>query len=317
MSKAALIILFNHNYEANLSRLDEIYKNRFEDVYYIMPFYTGNRKDIITVYESSFYFQGFIAKALDQIKDQKYEHYIVIGDDVLLHPVISDANYKNYFQIDADMAFIPGMFLLNDIHETRPNRPMAPFWPWLLKAIDFRIDQEGTEVKNFLPTYEEALAKLKHHGYHFTPEVSTGMFYYRNYFKRTTKENVLYKKVYKQLLPKIALTVAKRRKIPYPLVGSYSDCVVIPHKYVNPVIRYYGIFAALNLFVEIALPTGLALAVPKIISEETMDFKGHTYWTPEDFASFEEQYQHSLAYLLTNFPGEALYIHPVKLSKWK
>ncbi|HEX8355779.1 MAG TPA: hypothetical protein VF610_00120 [Segetibacter sp.] len=315
--QAALIILFNHNYEANLERLDKIYGDRFSNIFYIMPFYTGTRSDVIPVYENSFYFQGYISKALGQIKNAQYQHYIVIGDDLLLHPTINEHNYQQYFEVNAETAFIPGFFLLNDVEETRPNRPMAPFWPWVLKAIDFNIEEGGIEVKKFLPTYAEALALLKRHGIIFTPDVPAKSYYYKGYLAPTSPENQQYKKVYGQLLKKIAISIARKKKISYPLVGSYSDCVVIPHKYVDEIIKYYGIFAALNLFVEIALPTGLALAVPKIISEDDTRMKGVTYWAPKEFAEFEKKYNNSLDNLSNNFPADALYIHPVKLSKWK
>ena len=39
-------------------------------------------------------------------------------------------------------------------------------------------------------------------------------------------------------------------------------------------------------------------------------------WTKED-QQFLEKYQNDLNKLLNDFPKEKLYLHPIKLSKWK
>lgn len=49
MYNVALIILFNHNYEKNLDALKDIYGDRFTHIWYIIPFYSGDREDVISV----------------------------------------------------------------------------------------------------------------------------------------------------------------------------------------------------------------------------------------------------------------------------
>jgi len=85
-TKIVLIIIFNHRYDDNLEKLDRIYKNRFSNVYYIMPFYDGPRLDVIPVYENSFCFQGYVAQALASFYMRDCTHYVFIGDDLLLNP---------------------------------------------------------------------------------------------------------------------------------------------------------------------------------------------------------------------------------------
>ncbi len=317
MNKVALLILFNHNYEKNIGKLEEIYSHRFEDIFFIMPFYRGKRKNVIKVFENSYYFQGYISKALEQIKNDKYEHYIFIGDDLFLNPSINNTNYKEFFRVDSQTAFVPKIFLLNDMNETRPFRPFAPYWSWNFNALNFRTTQEGIEAEKQLPEYEEALAILKKHGYEFTPDMSIRMFFYNNLFKSPWgREERIKKWYYLKLFLKKIPQIIKLKKIRYPLIGSYSDCIVIPHNYVDPMIHYCGVFSALNLFVEIALPTALAFATPKIVTELELAYKGETYWLDSGSEKCKAKYHKSLKYLETNFPENTLYIHPVKVSQW-
>jgi hypothetical protein len=317
MSNVALIILFNHNYEKNLDLLRDIYGARFSSIWYIIPFYSGDREDVITVYENSYYFQGYIATALTQLKPKGYEHYFIIGDDLYLNPEINETNYKEFFKVDDDTAFIPGPFLLTDVEEKRPSRPYAPVWGGLINALNFKIKQYGIQSSSLLPTVQEAASLLKNHGFNFTPKVSRRMFFSNPIIKvngnlKQWKENLRRLKLFYDNF----WNLISPKEIPYPLIGSYSDIIIISSKHQSKFTNYCGAFAALNLYVEIALPSALVFAYPKIISENDLDFKGETYWY-YNHTECEKKYNQSLSYLKANFPEKCLYVHPIKLSKWK
>lgn len=314
-NKVALIILFNHNYELNIGDLKKMYTSRFDHLFFIMPFYEGEDENIISVYENSFYFQGYVSKALEKIKSEQYDHYIIIGDDVLLNPCINQDNYNMYFKIDRESAFIPGPFLLNDTTVTSPYREWAPYWPWIKSALNFKIDQPGIEVSKFLPGYEEAVALLRRHGLKFSATVPLKMFYSSKVWKSIF--NKLFRGKPEKILTVLLYDLKNiNKKIPYPLIGSYSDIIVVPNENVDLFIRYCGIFSALHLFVEIAIPTALAFSVTKIVSEADLNFKGITHWNPEESKLFSEKFQSSRSKLYDNFPDHTLYIHPIKLSAW-
>ena len=317
--KVVLLILFNHKFERNLPRLREIYGSRFDHIYFIMPFYTGNDKDVISVYENSFYFQGYIAQALNKIEDE-YDHYMVIGDDLVLNPSINQDNYTTYFKLEPDGAFIPEIFLLHN--ESTPKRLMRKedHWFWNPNATKFRIDQLGIEVAKELPSYDEAERALKQHGYEFEPVLSREMVLAR--YPKWGAENVNDIKTYAKHVINCAinnykLRSVKRRTIRYPVVGSYSDIVIIPKKHINKFALYCGVTAALKLFVEIAIPTCLLLTVENITQEKDLDNKGLTLWEPAELKEMEDKYSNHLNALFNAFPESTLYIHPVKLSKWK
>ncbi len=89
----ALVIIHNHRYDANISRLDEIYKNRFSYIFHLVPFYNGDKNNVITVYENSHYFQGYVVQAYERLTTEgNFNHFIFIGDDLILNPQININN---------------------------------------------------------------------------------------------------------------------------------------------------------------------------------------------------------------------------------
>lgn len=318
MSNVALIILFNHNYENNLDILDDIYSSRFGNIWYVIPFYNGNRENVISVYENSLYFQGYIVAALTQLQKNKYDHYLIIGDDLFLKPEINEKNYKYHFNLDEDSGFIPGPFLLNNLNEIRPSRPYAPYWGKEHYAINFNLKQPGIEALKFLPSYNEAKELLKLHGFNFTNDLSYKKLLLLPIFKRFDKKNNLKNKYQRfRILMNNIKFIFSNQEIKYPFVGSYSDICIIPHKSIDKFKLYAGIFTAYNLFVEIALPTALLFSSEKIITEDNLELKGKTYWFKDEILENEKKFKLSLSNLKNNFPDKTLYIHPIKLSKWE
>lgn len=58
MEKIALLIIYNHRYDKNIPILDKIYEGRFSYVYHVVPFYDGDRENVIAVYENSYVLFG-------------------------------------------------------------------------------------------------------------------------------------------------------------------------------------------------------------------------------------------------------------------
>ena len=105
-------------------------------------------------------------------------------------------------------------------------------------------------------------------------------------------------------------------KLPYPLVGSYSDIFVVSAKTVSKFSHLCGVFAATRLFVELALPTAMVLSALRIVTEKDLGLIGRALWTPNDLKVLD-QFEYKLGILLKDFPKNHLYLHPVKLSKWE
>ena len=159
------------------------------------------------------------------------------------------------------------------------------------------------EIKNIIPKHEEAVELFK---YQNLPVDSVPFEYvYMNI--RENRSLSLYKK----------LRLLKRRgQLAYPLVGGYSDIFLITADVMDKFVLYCGAFAATRLFVEIAIPTAMALACKKIQFDKDIKLKQRALWTADDHKILEK-YNFSLAALNEDYPENTLFIHPVKLSKWK
>jgi len=76
------------------------------------------------------------------------------------------------------------------------------------------------------------------------------------------------------------------------------------------------VFAAQNLWVAIGSPTALVLSAQEIVTEKDLKLQGKTLWIEEDYRLLDK-YESRLKKLLDDFPAGHLYIHPIKLSKWR
>lgn len=314
MNKPALIIIFNHNYQQNLEKLDAIYHKRFTNIFYVIPFYQGDRNDVITVFESSYYFQNFIATAIDRLKPLDFEHLLFVADDLFINPIVNENNYQHYFNIDQNACFISNYFLLSDKTENRPSRPMAPLWNPIFHALNFNPHMHGFELCRYIPPFNQAVEKFKNHGLAFTKRIPKGMFFPKKYRKSSNwivNAKEMNSFIGKQL--KHLKYLFKPTALKYPLAGGYSDILILDKSSLTDFSTYAHAFGAANLFVEIAIPSALLLASKKISTENNITLKTETYWYYSK-DKLKARVGNSLSALINNFPEDTLYIHPVKLS---
>lgn len=297
MNKIALFILYNHHYTKNIDRTEELYKDKFSYIFHLIPFYNGDRENVITVYESSFQFQSYIAQAYQVVKNNDFTHYFVVADDMIINPQINELNLFEYTGIQEDSSFITDFIC-------HPNYPEVI-------PLCVNLKQRGVEVFDILPQKEDAVGNLKQRGLNVMPPK---------------------KYAFKLLLRAIAklqygafrnnLFYIKKRNLSsvYPVVWGYSDILLIPVQYMESFCRYCGAFAALNVFVEFAIPTALCLSSDRIMNGKDIKLKYITqlYTLGEKgMKEFEQRYLFSLQKLLDNYPNDMFFVHPIKLSKWK
>ncbi len=300
MNNVALIILYNHRYDKNIPVLEHLYHSRFSHIYHLVPFYDGDKPNVIPVYGNSRRFQAYINQAYKALLPLKYEHYMFVADDLYLNPSINETNYLDIFKLKEGYSFIP---------EFRELHKVQKWWPRTQEAYLFSLKVDGVELGNELPSYDEAIQLYKQNNIDFQPLLA------RHAFRRLS-ETRGGKTFTRWLWSKLRYFHKRRFNIEYPLVGAYSDIICI-HKDCLPKFSHYcGIFDATELFVELAIPSALALSTDKIITEEKMDLKGRPLWTKKDLEELNK-YHYDLDELNENFPAEILYYHPVKLSTWK
>lgn len=313
MNKVALIIIYNHKFDRNIDILENIYKDRFSNIYHLVPFYTGDKSNVISVYENSHYFQGYVAQGFKSYFKEEFEHYFFIGDDLIINPIINEDNYAEHLKLKANTCFLPGFISLHD---------KKSLWGRVQDAFKFNIGLSGVEIKNELPTYDDAMLAFNKLGLELKP-ISFDLI------NRKPNSLVAFaKKIVKDKTYVFKYLKNKNYNLPYPMVGSYSDIFVVSSDSIKLFAHYCGVFAATNLFVEIGLPTAMVLSAKEIVTEKKLQLQGKALWpdgyvrmdgsseyAKDDFKELEE-YNFNLKKLLENFPENYLYLHPVKLSKW-
>jgi hypothetical protein len=304
MLKVALIIIYNHQYNKNIEILERIYKNRFSSIYHLVPFYNGDKDNVIPVYESSYYFQGYVSQGLKSFFKEEYSHYFFIADDMILNPMINEDNYREHLGLSDETCFISRLSTIDEAKR---------FWTMNQHAIMYNTQSPGVEAMGQLPNHNQALDLLKRFGivnktlkFEYiwqTPET------YKQWVNRIKKNKTFILRYFKNKVTK------KEYELSYPLVRSYSDIFVVSSDAIKQFCHYAGVFAATRLFVELAIPTALVFSAKKIKTEKDIQLKGRALWTKKYF-SVLDTYEYKLRNLLDNFPKDQLYIHPVKLSKW-
>lgn len=317
MSDVCLVVVFNHRFERNLETLDRIYKDRFSHITYLMPFYEGNRPDVIPVYESSFQFQGFFAQAYDRFYDERYSHYIFVADDMLLNPRLDERNIVAELGLNVETAYI---------QDLTPVTAQHSLWPHTGSAYDaFRYGRSGTNHQGELPETEEALERFAALGIRYDPSFSLRTA--RHWVSAWSLSRLLNAPPYRSQV----WHFLRRHRIPYPLLKGYSDFLVIPGTSIRRFCHLCGVFAAMRLFAEIAIPTSIGLTCTRVRTEDRLfgrdagashqagqvRYKGITLWRPEEWEAIWPADNRDLRAFLQSFHEDWLYMHPVKLSQWR
>jgi hypothetical protein len=309
----------NHRYEANLPKLRRIYSARFPMLRFLIPFYGGNDPDVIRVFESSHFFQGFVAQASATLLDIPSDHYVFCADDMLLSPSLNAENIAQQLTVDKHDAYIQAL-------EPLTNVPFT--WPHAIPAIQTFSRPNGVEWTRELPSADDAFAIATSHGIRFGP---FGVRQYSEFPWRPRHGLGMLRRVLKtwfqgvRMLPLVVSTrLGRGRGLPYPLVMSYSDFFAIRRERLGEFANLCGVLAAMGLFAEVAIPTALLLSCDSIVVESSTGdgptprkaWRGLALWDdkPEKLVA---HYRGSLAGLISDWPEDRLYIHPVKLGQWK
>jgi len=315
--KTALIVIYNHHPHAeNIPVVENIYGERFSDIYHLVPVAPGfapvareGGPNVIGVHGKSFYFHGWMAQGLRHYFRDEYTHYFFIHDDLILNPAINEDNFREHLKLKRDdTAFTTNFYALHQRLE----------WDYAPQAWRFKGRIEP------LPSCEEALKRFAAHGLEIRPlSLHRSLLARGVYMPRPAGYSLRQKlaaplrrlKLVLRRLRRLAAWPADERKLAYPLVGGYPDLAVVPAGSIKEFCRYCAAFAEARLFVAIAMPTALALSCKKINTHEDIPLWGWHYWPYESWALMRSGYdEQKLNDLLENFPEECLFMHPVKLS---
>lgn len=288
-TKTALLVVYNHRFDKNITRINELYANRFSHIYHIMPFYDGEEPNVIPVFDSSYCFSGYIAQAYTHLRSYGFTHFFIVADDMILNPRIDEYSIWDQLGIDYGDSYIDEIVCF--------QHGGKRWWRRIIDALDYTPKQLGVELKGILPSKEEAQQRFDVHKMPYTTIPR------KELLRNPRKKDFL-----KMLMRSCDLK--------YPLVRAYSDILLIPADIMPKFANYCGAFAATRLFVEMAIPTALLLATDYIKLNKDVKLEAGAMWTEEDLKILEP-YEGLLQTLLSDFPAHKLYLHPIKLSQWK
>lgn len=303
MSKVTLVIIFNHKYNNNIPIIYDIYRKRFEDIVFVVPFYRDEEMDnkmyeIIGVYDSSYSFEGYIAQAYYRLKEHNSKSYLFIGDDLVLHPRIDENNFKNYFNIDEGDSY--------NTEICKINEPFGRYkWNYsrIYQSFMCFTSNRFVNYREEIPTKEQALDIAKNKGYvdfkikkHFYLSDAGIRGHIRSFILRC------------KTIP---------REAEYPLFGGYSDLCIVSGDDLQQFSHMLGVFSSMGLFVEVAIPTAMILTCKSIKQQQDTRFERGDIWGMDSKQALGKKYGYSLERLFKEWPENLLFIHPIKLSQWK
>lgn len=314
-NKVCLLVVFNHRFDRNLPLLDDMYKGRFSHIRYVVPFYDGDRDDVIPVYARSIFFESYIAQAYNMLKNEGYDYFYIIADDMIINPQINENNIQNFFELEKGQSWIPHL---------RTIREQKFFWIGTLSAYTYSPIQKYVELRNEIPSVEDAVKKFETQGLMKPMELSRKdvfrEFTLRTHYMADKARLIL------RTITRLKHPFKSSANLNYPIAASYSDTLLVSSESMPKFAHYCGVFGATSLFVEVAIPTALVLASDKKIkTEKDIQHRGRSYWHSADnvfcddpsytWDNFKTEFK-DLDDLIARFPEDAIYLHPVKLSKW-
>lgn len=296
MSKVALVIIFNHRYDGNIDILERLYQDRFSHIYHLVPFYDGSKSNVIAVYGNSRYFQGYIAQGFSRFFSETYTHYLFIADDLILNPAVNEYNYQEMLGLNDKSSFLEQFISFHKLKS---------FWHRAKEAYEYKARKDGVEISREIPSCQEALALFSRFGLEIKP-LAFHQIYTAQHLHVSPEQFAILQNKYSNTAFNLS----------YPLVGSYSDICVVSSGSIKKFCHYCGVFAATELFAEIALPTAQVLSASEIATQENAKLRGMAMWDSDEKKRIFCQFGGDIKNLLNHFPPQCLYLHPIKLSQW-
>lgn len=301
MTAAALCLVYNHNYEGNVDRLNDMYTSRFSAVRHLMPFAHRSDATILPVMASSWNFQSHVAQNWQALISLDVEWFIFAGDDLVLHPDLDQDNLVERFALAGSQAFIKRLRSLSEV---------SFGWYFWDRGVQPWLRATGVEWQNILPSAKSAAASFVRHG---LPTSSAMTF--KNMCPAEGMEG---RGVSRRALLRGARALLLHGGIDpgYPLAMGYSDIFILHRSVLRDFACYAGVMGAMGVFAEVAIPTALCLATESIVREVDLHDAGREIWTFAEQRELVVQHGGELNALLQSWPPDLLWLHPVKFSEW-
>ncbi|MFG5408123.1 hypothetical protein ABXN37_08380 [Piscinibacter sakaiensis] len=163
-ARVCLCVLMNHPFPSVIPILRKLYAGRFTSVLFLVPFYRCDEPDVLTVYRGSYTHAAYLTDVRERLAAVDCDHYLVVHDDVLLNPALSEATFRQTFPLGEREGYISHLF---------PVGGTVGDWTWLFgfapKALHpkshlFGSGIEGATLRQYLPGHAQIAAKFAAHG---------------------------------------------------------------------------------------------------------------------------------------------------------
>jgi len=301
VTSAALCLIYNHNYEGNVDRLNDMYSSRFSAVRHLIPFARRSHATILPAIASSWNFQSHIAQNWRALISLEAEWFVFAGDDLLLQPDLDENNLVERFALEGSHAFIKELRSLSEV---------SFGWYFWDRGVQPWLRATGVEWQVILPSVETAAVSFVRHRL----PTSSAMK-----FKNMRPAEVMAGGgVSRRALIRGARTLLLHGGIDpgYPLAMGYSDVFILHRSVLRDFARYAGVMGAMGVFAEVAIPTALCLATESIVREADLRDAGREFWTLAEQRELVARHGGKLDALLQSWPPGLLWLHPVKISEW-
>ncbi len=317
MANTTLVAIYNHNFPKNVDKLEKIYSARFDKICHIMPFYIGEDKRIISVYENSYQFEGYITQGFDCFYNDEAEYFVFMADDVLLHPDLSKDTIEQMLKIDENTGFTA-----RNIRSVSDKFLIMKRWLFPT-IINYMYSDFKSFVDKILPTPEEMFKKYEQMEIPLE-KLSENKIKYIQDFYTMDLENFFYK--YRAAtatvdLKKLMAKYVEDTKTPFrylfPFACGFSDFFVVPKKFIKDFMYLCGVFAAMRIFVEVAIPTALMITLDKLMCPKNIGMDVVNFPSDPQREKFSKENDFSVKKVLADWNKENLLVHPIKYSMWE
>jgi hypothetical protein len=328
--RGCLVIIFNHPYPANVGKLKQIYASRFARVIFLMPLEQMNDADVFTVYRGAYTFHGFIADAWRLLSTIDAEFFVFAGDDVLINPAFGERELYERLYVDRFDGYIPHFRSLSvqsaqvgknfDDETANLAAEAGDLWFWTERvlsrmhpAMSVLFGSGCAAAWRYLPSSKEALNRFAAFGMAALTSPDNAPEAPENFalrLARRTRRAIRSRLCGSQRDPLARL----RQDLPYPMAYGVSDFFVVRSDALMKFSRYCGTLAALDIFVEAAIPTALVLACDKLGTGSDTSLHCRWTWTGSN-VHVGVQAAADYATICREFDDHLLFIHPVKFSQ--
>lgn len=336
--RICVCVVMNHPFPQNIPIIRRLYRGRFSKVVFVMPFERSDDPDVFTAYRGSYNHSAYITDVREKLAAIECDYFIIVHDDVLLNPTLSEATFLDRFPLAPDDGFIaqvdpPGEHVGHD-----PSYLGVVAKMLFPKSQIFGAGMDAANMVKYLPPIDQLRAKLAAAGIAYKETVRLD----HEDFARidlegsrillhghavnvevhpTAEQNrQACVDIIHQLIDAMALGIeieppkgrlerglkdqGREVVLPFPITccGPHGDFYILPRSKLNDYAHYAGVWSGTGAMIEYSISTLLCAVCDRVWTSKQLDLEFSFFASKRSIGYFENP----------KFIG----IHPYKLSQY-